>query len=248
MPIRNTPGRLIRIALVATSLASPPLRAQVPTDGEVRQLVTFRFLPGRASDGISLFRDRAVPLYRDNEAMMSFRGFREVESPIPLDLVVVSSFRGMAGMDASNADLRALAAAGGSSIGAIYGAISAVSERHDDQFVEMLSSLVNGDPSARPLVALVWYQAAPGRAAALERALEDDVVVWERNRGVFSATGRFLVSDGWSHLRFLGFDSLADYQTYWKGVTTMGGHDRVDGLVVRRREVILAPVPELSVR
>ncbi len=38
--------------------------------------------------------------------MLRFRGFREAERPEPLDLIVVSTFRGMAGMDVSNRTLR----------------------------------------------------------------------------------------------------------------------------------------------
>ena len=55
----------------------------------------------KTAEAIALFRDRALPLYERNEPMLSFRGLREVESPEPLDLIVVSAFRGMAGMDES---------------------------------------------------------------------------------------------------------------------------------------------------
>jgi len=85
------------------------LAAQVPDESEVRQIVTFSFLPGKSAEALAVFRDRAIPFYRRDLAMRSFRGFREIESPIPLDLIIVRAFAGMTGMDASNAALPALA-------------------------------------------------------------------------------------------------------------------------------------------
>lgn len=233
--------------LSLTLRAATALHAQIPFDGEVRQLVTFRFLPGRSGDAMQLYAEQAVPLYQAGSAMRSFRGLREVESPIPLDLVVVSSFAGMAGMDDSNAELSGLAAESGTSIGAIYGAIGALSSSHDDQFVAMLPPLGSGDPTAARLVALVWYQTLAGEQEQFERSLKD-VVEWEAENGVRASTGRFLISEGWTHLRFLGFESLADYQSYWESVSGAGPHGYLDGLTAQRREVILALVPELTVR
>ena len=235
---------VIMFALGGPLLAS----AQVPIEGEVRQLVTFRFLPGMAAEANALYRARAIPLYEQDEAMLSFRALREVESPVPLDLIVVSSFQGMAGMDESNAALSRLAEASGSSIGAIYGNIGQFTESHHDQFVEMLAPMVNGDPSTKRLVALVWYRVLPGETSSFERSLEMDIVPWERRRSVPTSTGRFLVSDGWSYLRFLGFDSLADYQAYWTALGAEDVYQAVERATALRREVILAPVPELSVR
>ena len=224
------------------------LAAQVPVESEVRQIVTFSFLSGTSAEALAVFRDQAIPLYQQDEAMLSFRGFREVESPIPLDLIVVSAFAGTAGMDDSNARLRMLAEEAGSSMGAIYGGIGALSSGHMDQFVEMLPPLGTGDPSSRRLTAFVWYRVLPGQAGAFERALETTTVPWERATGIPSATGRFLVSDGWHYLRFLAFDSLGDYQSYWSEAGAEAGLARIDGLTAERREVIVASVPELSVR
>lgn len=232
----------------STGHGAAPLQAQEPTTGEVRQLVTFHFLPGRAAEAIEVFRARALPLYERDEAMLTFRGFREVESPTPLDLVVISAFRGMSGMDDSNETLRDLAASGGSSIGAIYGAIASMSASHHDQFVEMLPAAGSGDPASRPLVALVWYRISPGESEGFERTVTDRIAPWERDAGVPATTGRFLVSDGWHYLRFLGFDSLGDYQAYWTDVARSGHHAAVDAITVERREAILAPVDALSVR
>ena len=235
-------------AMTALALvSSAPVDAQIPFEGEVRQLVTFRFLPGRSADALRIYTEAAIPLYRAGSAMRSFRGLREVESPVPLDLVVVSSFDGMAGMDRSNEELRSLAAEAGTSIGAIYGAIGAESSAHDDQFVAMLPELGQGDPTAERLVALVWYRTLPGAQGRFERALED-LVEWEARNGVAASTGRFLLSDGWTHLRFLGFESLGAYQSYWEGVAREGGLGRLDEMTAHRREVVLAPVADLSVR
>ena len=235
--------------VVALLLLAPAerTRAQEAVHGELRQLVTFRFLPGESEAAWSVFRDHALPLYRQNEAMRSVRAFREVESPVPMDLVVVSSFRGMAGMDASNQALRRLASETGTSMEDVHGRIAALSADHHDQFVTMLPAFSHGDPSARPLVALVWYRLMPGEARRFERALEEELVPWERASSIPAATGRFLVSDGWDYLRWIGFDSLADYQAYWEAVGSVG-HGYIDGITAKRREVIVAPVPELAVR
>lgn len=223
------------------------LSAQVPFEGEVRQLVTFRFLPGRSGDALRIYTDDALPLYRAGTAMRSFRGLREVESPVPLDLVVVSSFDGMAGMDRSNEELRSLAGEAGTSIGAIYGSIGALSTSHDDQFVAMLPELGRGDPMTERLVALVWYRTVPGAQSRFERAL-GDLASWEADRDIPASSGRFLLSDGWTHLRFIGFESLAAYQSYWEEIDSEGGLHRLQEMTVERRQVVLAPMPSLAVR
>jgi hypothetical protein len=247
--MRLRPRTIIGAAIAATLAgAAGPAHAQTPVDGEVRQLVTFRFLPGKSGEALAMYRERAVPLYEQNEAMLSFRGLREVESPVPLDIIIMSAFQGMAGMDASNAALRALAEASGSSIGAIYGSLGALSQSHDDQFVEMLPALGNGDATSKRLVALVWYEVTPGANAEFESALSDEVAAWEQSTGVPAATGRFLVSDGWSYLRFIGFDSLAAYQQHRAGLTLLGAGSRIANITTRKRDVILSSVPELAVR
>ena len=214
----------LRGALTAMlALARPlPLVGQVPFEGEVRQLVTFHFLPGESGDAIAVYRDEALPLYERDGAMRSFRAFREVESPVPLDLIAISAFDGMRGMDESNRALRGIAEREGTSIGAVYGGIASHSASHHDQFVEMLPDLGNGDPSASALVALVWYRTAPGAGEDFERAVRSDVAPWEADAAIASSTGRFLVSDGWHYLRFLGFGSLGAYQEYWTGLP-LGG-------------------------
>ena len=250
MNIRLAPVSLLGAALGAAllHLGGAQAEGQATPLPEVRQLVTFKFQPGKTGEAIALFRERALPLYERNEPMLSFRGFREVESPEPLDLIVVSAFRGMAGMDESNAALRAEAERSGASVGAIYGDIGALSTSHHDQFVEMLAPLSNGDPTTERLVALVSYQLLPGEGPAFERAMRSAIVEWEKAAGVPSATGRFLISDGWHYLRFIGFDSLGDYHDYWSRLGSEAGYSAIDRLTVRRKEIVVAPVPELAVR
>ena len=254
MPLRphllSRPGALLRTAaLVLITAGGTPLAtaAQVAGVDEVRQIITFSFLPGRSAEATGIFRDQALPLYRDNEAMRSFRGFREVESPIPLDLVVVSSFEGMAGMDASNEALGELAAERGTSVGEIYGGISALASSHTDQFAEIIPNLGRGDPASTPLTALVWYQIQPDSVETFETALIR-LAAFEADDEIPSATGRMLLSDGWDYVRFLGFESLGAYQDYWTTIQAARDYGLLAGATVRRREVILTRVPELDVR
>ncbi len=219
-----------------------------PTLPEVRQLVTFQFQPGKTGEALSIFKEQALPLYDANEAMLFFRGFLEMESPEPLDLIVVSGFRGMAGMDASNDALRAAGNSPETRIGSIYGRIGALAVGHHDQFVEMLAGLENADPMDSRLVALVSYQLLPGEGRAFEQILKMSVVSWEKAAGVPSATGRFLISDGWHYLRFLGFDSLGDYHDYWTRLRSEPRLAAIEQITVKRKEIIVAPLRPLSVR
>ncbi|MGI9627780.1 MAG: hypothetical protein ACR2QM_13165 [Longimicrobiales bacterium] len=227
------------IVLLAYAL---PVSAQIPTEGEVRQLVTFSFAAGRSAGAMDVFRRHAIPLYEGDEDMLSFRAFREVESSIPLDLIVVSSFQGMEGMDRSNA---VLSEAG---IGTFYGQVGPWIDRHTDQFVTMLPALGSGDPSTGQRTALIWYRVLPGESKAFEDALLSFVVPWEEAQGIPSTTGRFLLSDGWDYLRVIGVDSLGDYEAYWSGIRGAAGYDRLVGLTAERREVIVAAVRDMFVR
>ncbi|MEJ2541761.1 MAG: hypothetical protein P8188_17650 [Gemmatimonadota bacterium] len=216
------------VALALVLMGGPaPAGAQLPRPDEVRQIVSFSFLPGRAPQALDLYRERALPLYRDDLAMLSFRGFREVESPVPLDLVVVSSFEVMGGIDDYNQSLSELAEVGGTSIAEIYGEIAA--------------------PSASPLTALVWYRLAPGTREAFETALVR-TAAWESDVGIPSATGRLILSDGWDYLRFLGFDSLAAYHEYWREASLTRGWNELEAATLSHRQVILSRLPELDVR
>ena len=235
-------GLALSVLVSSACVNARPAEATVAVESEVRQVVTFKFVPGASGKAVTVFRDHAIPLYRGDEDMLSFRGFREIESPIALDLVVVSAFRSMSGMDRSNTALRE------AGIGTFYSEVGGLIAEHTDQFVEMLPALGSGDPFTRARTIFVWYRIVPGQAQEFERALATSVVPWERASGVPSASGRFLVSDGWDYLRIFGCDSLGAYQDYWADLGRLPGYARVVDVTAKRREVIVAPVPELAVR
>jgi hypothetical protein len=217
---------------------------------EVRQIVSFRLLPGKTADAIQIFREEARPLYEANASMTRFRAYREVESPDPLDLVVVSSFRGMEGMDASNRALAEEAARRGTRVGEIYGKISASADGHRDEFVEMDPRLSWGDVDGSGLVVLVRLRLAPGRRSDYEELLREKVVPWEKKHRLAagSESGRFLLSDGFDFFRVLGISGLGDWQRYVEAERASPFAADLDGWIVESRQVILAPVRELSVR
>ncbi len=163
--------------------------------------------------------------------MLRFRGYREAESPEPLDLLIVSHFDGMAGMDASNRALRQISAAG-RPVFAWYGALSEIAQSHRDEFAEMLpelgdSAAVAGDSSAG-LVVIERVRVLPTERSSYERLVRARVRAVERARSLvrWSETGRFLVSDGWDYVRFIGISSLADWQRYRSGDGGRGGVGR----------------------
>jgi hypothetical protein len=179
--------------------------------------------------------------------MRSFRVFREVESPVAMDVMVVSSFQGMTGMDSSNTSLRMLAEKAGSSVGSIYGAIGGLSSAHTDQFVEMLPDLGFGDASAARLTAFMWFNVEPGQAEAFETGMTETVVTWEKEIGVAASTGRVLVSDGWDYLRVVGLESLGDFQNYLEGLRSHGG-SALSRTVSRRRVVLVSNMTDMAIR
>ena len=235
---------LILFVFPWTSLAS------AAEDPEVRQLVSFQLLPGKTAQVIELFEQRALPLYEQNEAMLRFRGYRESESPIPLDLMVVSSFRGMAGMDESNRKLRALAEARGSTIGAIYGGIAAHSQSHRDEFVEIDPKLRQGELGASHLTVFHYLEVAPGGTREFEELLATQVIEWEASLDWLAGSecGRFLISDGWDYLCWLAIEELGQWHDYLGARSREGWSENWDRLVTRSRPLILLEVPELSVR
>jgi hypothetical protein len=217
---------------------------------EVRQIVSFRFLPGRTGEAIQIFREEALPLYQANEPMLRFRAYREVESPEPLDLVVISSFRGMEGMDDSNRALAEEASRRGTGVGEIYGKIAASSDGHRDEFVEIDPRLSWGDVDGAGLVVLVRLRIAPGRRSDYETLLRDRVVPWEKEHGgvLGSESGRFLLADGFDYLRILGIASLGDWQRYLESIRTAPFASAIDEWTAESSQGILAPLRELSVR
>ena len=228
------------LSLIAASLL--PAVGPLPLAGqdgpaEVIQLVTFRFAPGEASEAIRIFRDEAVPLYVRNPDMLEFRAYREVESPEPLDLVVISRFRGMAGMDASNQALRRLATEDGSSIGAIYGSISRHTLGHTDEFVEITTGEALASMDGAELVVLESLAVGGIEVPAAER-LPGGV---EGVRG--GLAGRFLVGSGWDRFRMYGVDDLGTVQAVASDALFS-----TPSPVRSWRRMVLASVPELSVR
>lgn len=218
---------------------------------DVRQLVTFKFAPGQSGNAIALFRDEALPLYQDAPAMLRFRGFREAESPEPLDLIVVSTFHGMAGMDTANRTLRERAAKAETSVGAIYSRIGALSEYHRDEFVEIDPGLSWGSSDAAPLVAFVSLRVAPGKSDAFEAVVREHVVPWEKEQGpgfTGSDGGRFLISDGWDYIRIIGVSSLGDWHHYARDQRSRAFWDELDSLVTHSKTILVAPVSELAIR
>ena len=217
---------------------------------EVRQIVSFRFLPGKTAEAIQIFRDEARPLYEANGPMLRFRAYREVESPEPLDLVVVSSFRGMEGMDASNRALAEDAARRGTRVGEIYGKIAASSDGHRDEFVEMDPRLSWGEVEGAGLVILIRLRLAPGRRSDYETLLRERVVPWEKEHRLAAGreSGRFLLADGFDFFRILGISSLGDWQRYIESLRRAPFAGEIDEWIAESRQVILAPVRELSVR
>lgn len=239
--------------LLWLAIGCAPSGVDAQRDRDVRQIVTFLFQPGRGDSAIAIYERALIPLYRQDAAMRRFRGYREAESPEPLDLVIVSSFNGMAGMDASNLALRGLAS-GGRSVFQWYGVLDGLVQRHHDQFVEMRPQL--GDPIAASadsvdgLTVMEYVRVAPGRRHAFERLIATRVRGVERDlAGIrWSETGRLLVSDGWDYLRIFGTESLASWQGRDDALRERGVARDVDQLVVARKTIILRGVRALSVR
>ena len=218
---------------------------------EVRQLVTFKFSPGKTEEAVALFEERAIPLYQGTPSMLRFRGFRETESPQPLDLVVVSTFRGLAGMDASNRELRERAAREHTSLGAIYGSIGALSEHHRDELVEIDPEISWGTTDTSPLLVIVSTRIVPGKREELEALVRDHVVSWEKALGesiTGAEGGPFLLSDGRDYVRFIGISSLGDWHRYVRERREQSFATRLESVVVASKEIIVAPIPGLAVR
>ncbi len=218
-------------------------QANVSAPADVIQIVTFRFAPGQSGAAIDAFRDLALPLYEQDPDMLEFRAYREVESPTALDLVVISHFRGMAGMDRSNAKLRGLTTPSGTSIGAVYAGIGALSVGHTDEFVEIAvgTSLASMDGSR--LVVLEYME---GSGVADFRAVPDRVLPKPEHGATGGLAGPMIIADGWGYFRMFGVESLGTLHelSRLKEMTLVDG--RIP--VTRRKRIVLAPVSELFVR
>lgn len=246
-------------ALVALARLTTPLSAQTtapaaaPPSTEVRQIVTFRWLPGRDAEATAVYIGPLRAIYERVPAIGRVRIFREAESPEPLDLVVVTSYASMAQMDTANAQLRGQSEGGRRAL-QFYADLSALSSGHHDQFVEMLPHLAvpraNPGPTRGSLMVYEYLRAAPGAAATLERELDARVVPAERNYALRlqSESGRFLVSDGWTHLRVHVVPSLGAWQAYVGATRQALTHERFERQIASRKIIILRHLPDADVR
>lgn len=237
-------------ALLLVQLCALPVRAQpaVVPAAEVRQIVTFLFQPGRAADASAIYESQLKPIYTDIVPLQRFRAYREAESPEPLDLVVVSSYRGMAGMDAANAALRTPHRSGKSAF-ALYGTLSAMTQHHHDQFVEMLPQVGPAPDDSAGITVFEYLRVAEKDHDMFvqlfehtrRKAVDSGVVRW-------TEFGRMLVSDGWDFLCISHLRSLGDWQRY--RAFMRGQHEGRGELAVvtARKTIILRQDPRLSVR
>ena len=240
-------------ATVAVAASSAGLLSAQPLldSREVRQLVTFRFLPGQAGAALDLYRTHLAPIYREIEAMRHVRAFGEVESPEPLDLMVVTHYADMAAMDRANQDLRR-PWPDRPPVAELYRQLSDLSLGHHDQFVEVISPLSIAVPDATVEV-LEFLRLTPGAAPLFERLMLDTVHPWEqqvelRDIVVRSETARVLLADGWDYLRTYAVRDLAAWQAYSAARSRHPSAFQVQRMVTARKTMILREIADLRVR
>ena len=243
---------IVAAVAVAVSGSSMPLSAQntaATAGGEVRQIVTFRFQPGRTTDAFTIYEKQLKSIYADVAPLRRFRGYREAESPEPLDLIVVSSYESMAGMDAANEALRKPNSTGQSAF-ALYGVLSGMTQSHHDQFVEMLPALSDTATDAVDLTVFEYLRVAPGAQQKLPTLLITFVRPFERERGLYSwsESGRMLVSDGWDFVRIYGMHSLSEWQRYRERMRNSPHGNEMDSMISARKTIIVRRDARLSVR
>jgi len=248
---------VVALSVVASSVTlafmSPAILAAQNTPatsgGEVRQIVTFLFQPGRAGEAMSIYEKQLQPIYTDVAPLRRFRAYREAESPEPLDLVVISSYDGMAGMDAANVALRRPHASGQSAF-ALYGTLSAMTQTHHDQFVEMIPALGDSTADGADLTVFEYVRVAPGMQTRFSTLLFTSIRPFERARRLYawSETGRMLVSDGWDFVRIYGIRSLGDWQRSREQVRNSPYGTALDGMIAARKTLILRRDARMSVR
>jgi hypothetical protein len=238
------PHHLLAVVSAFVALTSA-LPAQ-PAPGDVRQIVTFHFVPGGADQVLPIYRDQLRPIYTDVGALRRLRVYREVESSEPLDLIVVSHYASMAGMDSANGALRTPHRSGASAY-ALYGAISRHTQAHHDQFVEMRPALSDTVPSTGVLTVFEYLRLVPGAGSRFERTVRDVLRPSERKSGASlgSATGRLLVSDGWDYLRIHAVPSLGAWQRVLQARSAARAADR---WVAARKVIIVRADTTMGVR
>lgn len=248
MPMRPRTGSIAFTILVGLIPAATDAQATARAT-EVRQIVTFLFQPGRTAEAVTIYEQQLKPIYTDNPALRRFRAYREAESPEPLDLVIISSFDGMAGMDASNEALRRPRAPGPSAF-ALYGTLSSLTQTHHDQFVEMLPTLSDTATDGAGLTVFEYLRVAPDARSRFHALLAGSIRPFEQQRKVYewSETGRMLVSDGWDFVRIHGIRSLADWQRYREQLRTAPAGAQLEAMITARKTLILRRDSRLSVR
>jgi hypothetical protein len=252
VPHIATMGAALLLCVPVTSVSAQavstptPYRVSVP---EVRQIVTFLFQPSRLDDAVAIYSQKLLPIYSDLLPLKRFRAYREAESPEPLDLVIVSSYNGMAGMDSANVALRVPHKSGQSAF-ALYGALSAMTHTHHDQFVEMIASLSDSTAERSGLTVFEYLRATPGARRGYLSLLQRDLRAFEKAQGLYlsSETGRMLVSDGWDFLRIHQVASLEQWQRYQQQTRVSPYAGQLDSMIVARKTLILRGDARLSVR
>ena len=236
-------------AVFAVAATAGPAAAQ-DTPREVRQIVTFRFPPTGLQQALVLYEQQLLPVYRELPSLVRFRGYREAESPEPLDLVVVSTYRGMAGMDRANEELRR-APRSGPAVPLIYRRLSELGLGHHDEFAEMLDTSAP-DPAVPDWLDVFEYlRVVPDGGAGLEQVIYTRVLPWEQGNPaglLASETGRLIVSDGWDYVRLYRVRNLAGWQAYLQGRREQEWATDFDRHVAARKVIILREAAELRVR
>ena len=228
--------------------ASPPPASPSPAAAaEVRQFVTFRFVPGRSGDALAIYRDSLLPVYRDLEPLRRFRLYREAESPVPLDVIVESTYAGMAGMDAGNAALRRPHRSGVSAF-RLYGVLSAMTLAHTDEFVAMRPR--RAAPATASLTVFESVRLVPGATARYETLLREVVEPWEAAHAPARhvESGRYLVADGWDYLRIHTVSSLAEIEAWREAERTAPFAAALGALVAARRVIVVRRDAAFDVR
>lgn len=233
--------------LPAVARGQPPVESR-----EVRQFVTFKLLPGQTQAVLDLYATYLLPLYRETDAIRTVRLFGEVESPEPLDLMVVTHYESMAAMDRANQAL-ARPASDRPSIGQIYRQISDLSLGHTDQFVELVSASNVAPIPDRMLDVFEFLRVSPGMSPLFERSLIATVHPWEQEQPtrdivVRSETARFLIADGWDYLRSYAIRDLAAWQAYATARARHSAWMSASRFIESRKTMILREMPDLRVR
>jgi hypothetical protein len=238
---------------VLAGTAQPASTAQAPLAEarEVRQLVTFRHLPGQSSAAREIYREHLVPIYREVDAIRTVRVFGEVESPEPLDLMVVTHYADLAAMDRVNVHLRR-PLPDHPPVGELYQRLSNLSLGHHDQFVELISPPAVASVPDGTLEVLEFFRLDRSSASAFERVVLDTVHPWEQQQEVRdlvyrSETARFLIGDGWDYLRTYAVPSLGAWQRY---VALRARQPALSAIAdsPSRKTMVLREIAELRVR